>query len=121
MNVKSILIIALASSISACSWFSSIDPIDVTTEAIKKVELDLKSPEPLKLKAVNWLVVTQANSNETFKALSDKNIDPVLISLTDREYKDLALNMSNIRKLIVHQQKIIQSYKKYYESDLTNK
>lgn len=121
MNVKnwsklvsnSVLGVALL-SLASCDWGK--DPLTIRTEEAPKPTLDINLPAPIETKKVEWYVV-EVNNPELIAEFSKKNIDPILFGLTDDGYKNLALNLSAIRKHVVIQRKIINEYKKYYESN----
>jgi hypothetical protein len=69
----------------------------------------------LELQGIKWFIVTPENIDEVFKKLEDQNKDVVLFGITDDGYKGLALNLAQIRELLLQQKAIIEAYKEYYE------
>jgi hypothetical protein len=83
---------------------------------MEKTPLDIPLPDPLKIKPIEWTLVTPANSEEIFKKLADRGDDLVIIGLTDDGYQQLAITIAELRNLINLQRNIIIKYKEYYES-----
>lgn len=109
----------LVSSISGCASFDFLGkrekPIEITTKAAEKTPLDLPTPDPLKLKPVEWVVITPANHEEIFKKLEDKGNDSVVFALTADGYQALSVTIAELRNMISTQRNIIIKYKEYYE------
>jgi hypothetical protein len=91
--------------------------IEVLTIPDERQKLNLSEPEPLKLKPVNFYVITEKNKEQIFKQLQAQNKDLVLIGLTDDDYIKMSENMILIQNYIINQRFLITSYKTYYESD----
>jgi hypothetical protein len=100
------------------SGCSTIKPLEIFTKPIEKTPLNLNDPDEIVLDTIKWRVVTKQNANELFEKLKEKNIDPVLIGLTDNEYEKLSLNMNKIRNYIIQYQYILNEYRKYYEDNV---
>lgn len=112
---RTIIATALVLALSGCS---TIEPLEVFSRPIEKTPLNLNDPEKIELDDVKWRVITEQNAKEIFKKLKDKNIDPVLIGLTDNDYEKLSLNMNKIRNYIIQYQYILKEYRKYYEDNV---
>ncbi len=109
----------LVTSLSGCASFDFLGkrekPIEITTKAAEKTPLDIGHPDPLKLKPVEWVLVTPGNQEEVFKKLEEKGTDPVIFALTADGYQSLAITIAELRNLINTQRNIIIKYKEYYE------
>ena len=111
----------LASSLTGCASLSlpsfggSVKPIEVVTKARDKTALDIELPEPLKLKPMQWVVITPANQEEVFAQLEADGVDAAVFALTPDGYQSLAITISELRTLIATQRMIIMQYKDYYE------
>jgi hypothetical protein len=79
-------------------------------------KLDYPMPTPLQLEQVKWIIITSANAEEVFKKLEEAGIDPVLFGLTDKDFEILAKNFAQIRAKLQETNKLLEEYKKYYES-----
>lgn len=112
-KIKHVLIILL---ILLCSLFGCSSSPDRVVPAPERAKLELTEPSPIHTKNVNWLVITEDNYKDVFQDLKDRKYDVVLIGLTDNDYENLSLNMSELKRYIIEQQFIISAYKQYYES-----
>ena len=93
----------------------NVKPIQVTTKALDKTPLDLAVPDPLKLKPMQWVVITPANQEEIFAQLEAEGSDAVVFALTPDGYQSLAITIGELRNIINTQRNIIIKYKEYYE------
>ena len=89
--------------------------VKVLSEPVNSVALNPPNIRDLELQGVKWFIVTPENIDEVFKELEEQNKDVVLFGITDDGYKGLALNLAQIRELLLQQQAIIKAYKEYYE------
>lgn len=126
MNVRVLLTaITLPLFVSGCASFgnlfggSNVKPVEIQTRAVERTPLNLKQPEPLKARELEWIVVTPENSAEVWKRLKDSNTDVVLFAITDDGYETLATTMAELRNIIAQQRAIIVKYKEYYEPGTT--
>lgn len=110
-NVKSNIILFFIVLLTACTT-----PIEVREVQQEKVQLNLPNPNPISTLDLKWIVITKDNADNVFDNLESSNIDQVLIGLTDEEYQNLSLNMAEIKKYLLQQKFIIESYKEYYEN-----
>lgn len=121
MNARHLLIAITFPLISGCASFgnlfggSDVKPITVKTQAVERTPLKLKDPAPLQGRDVKWIVITPENAEQVWKDLKEKNVDLVLIGLTDEGYEQLALTMAELKNYIAQQRSIIIKYKEYYE------
>jgi hypothetical protein len=111
----------LASSLAGCASFGlpgfggSVKPIEVVNKARDKTALDVPLPDPLKLKPMQWVVITPANQEEVFAQLEADGVDAAVFALTPDGYQSLAITISELRTMIATQRMIIMQYKDYYE------
>lgn len=120
MNVRKLLIpILFLPLLSGCASFSlfgnKVKPVEIQTKAVERTPLNLREPTPLKPRGFEWVLITPENAEEVWQSLRDKNVDLVLIGLTDDGYEELAITMAEIRNFIAMQKEIILKYKEYYE------
>ena len=123
MNVPQLRILItsllLASSLSGCASFDLMGkrekPIEITTKAADKTPLDIAHPDPLRLKPLEWVVMTPANQEEIFQKIEEKGVDPVVFGLTADGYQALAVTITELRNMINTQRNVIIKYKEYYE------
>jgi hypothetical protein len=118
MKLAIVSLIAVALSLSGCAGFgfgSSVKPIEIMSKPIERMPLNLAQPAPLKLKRIEWFVVTPANVDSVFEKLANEKQNQVLFAVTDQGYMELAMTMAEIRNFINTQRQIVIQYKQYYE------
>jgi len=109
-----VLVILLAAFVlSSCT--STPRQIEISAKPIEKPKLVLPPADELRLKDLEWVVINEENAQEIWERLKKDKKDPVLIGLTDDGYEILAMNMSDIMKLLQQQKAIIAAYQNYYE------
>tara|TARA_B100001146_G_scaffold223650_1_gene238877 strand:+ start:1551 stop:1787 length:237 start_codon:yes stop_codon:yes gene_type:complete len=72
-------------------------------------------PTALQLEELKWIVITSENAEEVFRKLEEKGIDPVLFSLTDKDFEMQAKNFTQIKEKLQERNNFLEEYKKYYE------
>lgn len=99
--------------LSGCSP-AEIQPVPI----VETRTVEIKNPAPivpsidqLKLRDVQWKIVTPDNIDEIFQSVAG---DVVLFAITADGYEALALNLSDLRMLIQQQQQVIMVYKNSY-------
>jgi len=115
MKITNILVIALAIvGLSGCSWFTS--PINVNMEPIDKPNLVLPDADEVRMRDVEWILITPENAEAVFEELRNQGNSVVLFGLTSDGYENIALNLSDIRAFLQQQQSIIGAYKSYHDN-----
>lgn len=99
--------------LSACSTPPRV--IEISAKPIEKPKLILPPADELRLKEVEWIIITEENAEEVFGKLLEDRKDPMLIGLSDDGYEILSLNYSDIMSYIQQQNAIITAYRNYYE------
>ena len=84
-----------------CLILTSCETLSVTTEPIERPKLEVSIPEPLKLRETEWTVLDV--EDKTYFALDTKG------------FENLAKNAEDVQNRLHLQQKIIYSYKEFYE------
>jgi hypothetical protein len=118
MKLAIVSLIAVTLALSGCAGFgfgSSVKPIEIMSKPIERMPLNLAQPAPLKLKRIEWIVVTPANVDSVFEKLANEKQNQVLFAVTDQGYMDMAMTMMEIRNFINTQRQIVIQYKQYYE------
>lgn len=121
MRIQIISLLAVSSLLSGCFSFPKfgsskpVEPIEIKTVPVEKTPLALENPQPLRLKPIDWVVVTPQNWEEVFKQMQSKEQNLVLFGLTSDGYQTLAVTIAELRNLINTQRIIIEKYKEYYE------
>lgn len=106
-----VLILASLILLTGCST------LGIFTEPVDKPALNLSNPEPLDLEDVEFYVLTKDNAIQVLNELEKKGLKPVIIGLSGKGYKILALNVDKIKNHIELLNEIIKKYKDYYESE----
>ena len=108
--------------LSNCSIFSS-DPLPPEPKVIVetkfiKTNIPLQPrPKPLKMNNLEWYVVTEDNVDTFFEELKkEQNGVIVFFAITPKDYENLSINVSDIRRYIIQQKEIIE----YYEESITD-
>jgi hypothetical protein len=100
---------------SSCSTFKSEKQVEVITQEIEKPKLNLDVVEPLDLKPIKWIVITRENVAQVFSEIEQEGKSVALFALDTDTYEILAINMEDIKRYILTQNKILVKYKEYYE------
>lgn len=90
-----------------------VEHVVVKTVPIKTPRPVVPSVDPLKMRPVNWVIITPDNIEEQFNKV--KNGDVVFFALTAEGYENISLNLSDIRAAMQQQQQIIALYDKSFE------
>ncbi len=118
MKLAIVSLIAVTLALSGCAGFgfgSSVKPIEIVSKPIERMPLNLAQPAPLKLKRIQWIVVTPGNVDSVFERMASEKQNQVLFAVTDQGYMELAMTMAEIRNFINTQRQIVIQYKQYYE------
>lgn len=113
-SVLGFLIISL--SVSGCALLTPKPrEIQISTTPVEKPKLELPKADQVRMRNVEWVVITKDNYKEVFDNLSKTGRPIAVFGLTDKGYADLGLNLSDIRAYIQQQQAIIAAYERYYK------
>jgi hypothetical protein len=117
-----VLVASLAGCGTLWPWGNKTpEPVTVVNKPADKTPLNLPTPDALRLKPIQWIVVTPQNAEQVFQQLEARGQDPVLFAITDDGYMSLAQSMAEIRNFMNTQRTIIIEYKKYYETPAREK
>ena len=94
---------------------STVKKLEIFKTEVEREPLNLNDPILSKLENISWIVITSENAKAVFEKMEQEGIDPVLIGLTDNEYKMFAKNFAHIRNNLKKKSEIINAYKEYYE------
>ncbi len=109
------LIVAILGFVLLAGCSTTPRQIEISAKPIDKPKLVLPPADELRLKDLTWVVINEENAQEVWDKLKKDKKDPVLIGLSDDGYEILAMNISDIMKLLQQQKSIIAAYKAYYE------
>jgi hypothetical protein len=110
--IQSALLCGLVISVSACGGAS---PLEIISKPTERARLNLDFPPPISLESPKWVVITPNNSTDVFRGLTKDTDTAALYGLTNEQYMQLAIDLSNIRQHMILQREIIKKYKEYYE------
>ena len=113
--VSCLLLVVVLLIFSSCSTFKSEKQVEVVTQEIEKPKLNLDVVEPLDLKPIKWIVITRENVAQVFSEIEQEGKSVALFALDTDTYEILAINMEDIKRYILTQNKILVKYKEYYE------
>jgi len=113
-SVLGFLIISL--SVSGCALLTPKPrEIEISTVPVEKPKLELPKADRVRMRNVEWVVITKENYKTVFEDLAKTGRPIAVFGLTDKGYADLGLNLSDIRAYIQQQQAIIAAYERYYK------
>lgn len=112
LNVLGSILIALA--ISACAKVPQTETIEVKTTPIKQSAPIVPRVDDLKLRDLEWIVVTEQNYQGVLMRLRDAGQEPVMYALSSNGYANLMMNQNDVMKMIRQQQEVIAVYRKSY-------
>ena len=114
---KSLVVMGIALVLSGCSSFRPEPEIKVVTK-VEKVQIPTVSrPKPLNLSDTRVFVVTKENFKEFEKEFTELYGDLAFVALSMKDYENLALNISDLRRFINQQNEIIVYYEKAVTKD----
>lgn len=96
--------------LSSCS---SVDPVSIISSPAEKPKLTLPEVDAVRMRTVEWIIITPDNVEEVFANLAKNGQNLALFALTDTGYENLGLNFSDIRQLVQQQKSIIIAYENY--------
>ena len=106
----------LALLVSGCSLLASQpEPVEISTIPVNKPELELPQADELRLRNIEWTLITPENAETVFAEAEESGKTLVFFALSDEGYESLSLNISDIRAFIQQQKTIIVAYENYYE------
>lgn len=106
---KKILLVSSLFLLTACS---AQEKVIVQTEIIK-ADIPIQSrPKPVSLSNIKFYVVTKDNINDFLKTFEKENNEIVFYSISVKDYEKVSLNIAELRRFIVQQDKLILYYEK---------
>jgi hypothetical protein len=105
----------LLTLLSGCLGSSrTAETIEVKTYPVERPKLILPAADPVKIKDIEWVIVTRENQEEVFKKIEDSGQPVSIFGLTGDGYAKISQNLNDIRRYIEQQNAIILAYKNYY-------
>ena len=90
--------------------------IEVSAKPVDKPELVLPNADGIRMKNVEWVLITPENFEEKVAEIQATGRPVVFFALTDEGYENISMNFSSIRAYIQQQQAIIAAYENYYKN-----
>lgn len=90
--------------------------IEVSAKPVDKPELVLPNADGIRMKDVEWVLITPENFEEKVAEIEATGRPVVFFALTDEGYENISVNFSSIRAYIQQQQAIIVAYENYYKN-----
>lgn len=112
--IKTVVLISAIFLLGACASQEAVKqaPVEVRTVEVKRPAPIVPKVDQLKLRSVEWVVITPENIEQKFAEISSG--EKVLFALTANGYENISLNLSDIRALIDQQKAIIAIYEKQF-------
>jgi len=104
-------------SLTGCSRFQPEPEVKVVTKVERTQIPTVAAPKPLALSDTRVFVVTKDNYDEFVKEFTETYGDLAFVALSMKDYENLALNISDIKRYLEQQKQIIL----YYEKAVTEK
>jgi hypothetical protein len=109
--------LTLLTLLSGCLGKDAVPvPLEIRTKPVEKPELILPTTDVLRMRDVEWTIITENNYEEVFTNLGKDGKIVAIFGLSEKGYSNLGLNLSDLRSYIQQQQAIILAYKNYYEN-----
>jgi len=112
-------LLTLITFLTSCS--AAVKQLEIFKVEEPRQPLNLEKPMPAQLNEIKWIIINSENAEEVFAKLKKAETDAVIFGLTDEGYEALSINFAQIRAYMIQQDKIIDAYKKYYETEDTKK
>ena len=114
--LRHLLILTLLISTTACSTLQKVQRLEVFSTPVDRAPIPMQPPPaPVKLRSVEWYVVTEDTYDDFKEKLVNRQGLPVWYSITVNDYENLSINLEELRRYIIEQQQLL----KYYEKAIT--
>ena len=114
--LRHLLILTLLISTTACSTLQKVQRLEVFSTPVERAPIPMQPPPaPVKLRSVEWYVVTEDTYDDFKEKLVNRQGLPVWYSITVNDYENLSINLEELRRYIIEQQQLL----KYYEKAIT--
>lgn len=87
---------------------------------VDRPELIVPNVQPVTQSNVKWIIITPENANQKMKELQAEGTFTVL-ALTPDGYKNLSMNVAELRRYIQQQNAVIAAYQEYYKNNQQQK
>jgi hypothetical protein len=83
---------------------------------VDRTELIVPQVQPVSQSNMQWIVITPDNAAQKMKELQADGVVTVL-ALTPDGYKNLSMNVAELRRYIQQQHAVIAAYQEYYKNE----
>lgn len=90
---------------------------EISTVPVERPQLTVPQVDPVSLREVRWVVLTEENYQDVIAQFTAVGKPFVLFALTEDGYKNLAMNLTDLKGMIEQQQVIITAYDEYYGNE----
>lgn len=101
--------------VSACS---TPEPpareVQIVTRPVARPAPIVPKIDPLELRDVGWIVVTEQNYEGILMMLRDSGKEPVLFAVTGEGYQNIVLNQNDVLSTIRQYQQVVAVYERSY-------
>lgn len=112
---NSLVITVLGFALAGCSV--TTPKVLVKPELYDRPELIVPSVQPIVQSEMSWIVLTPDNYERKIKELEAAGKSVTLFALSSQGYRNLSMNVAELRKYIQQQNSVIAAYKKYYKNE----
>ena len=116
--LRHLLILTLLISTTACSTLQRVQKLEVFSTPVERAPIPMQPPPaPVKLRSVEWYVVTEDTYDDFKEKLVNRQGLPVWYSITVNDYENLSINLEELRRYIIEQQELLKYYEKAIAED----
>jgi hypothetical protein len=112
MKYAALAFVLILASCSSPAEIEHVRPVEVRTIEVPRPAPIVPSVDQLRLRSVNWIIITPDNVEESFARIQSGEL--VLFAVTAEGYENIALNLSDVRAMIEQQQRIIAIYQRQF-------
>lgn len=88
--------------------------IQVVTRPVARPAPIVPKIQPLNMREVEWIVVTEQNYAGVLMMLRDSGQEPVLFAVTGAGYQNIAMNQSDVLSTIRQYKRVVALYERSY-------
>src|SRR6056300_1416989 len=111
--LQTLVVLLTLTSLSGCSLMSQPEPEVKVVTKLKKVQIPTVSrPKPVQLTDTKVYVVTEDNLESFLVEFKEIHGDVAFVALSMRDYENLALNISELKRFLNQQTQVIIYYEK---------
>lgn len=100
--------------ISGCAS-KAPEVVTIQTKPVSYFPPIVPTVDDLRMREMEWIVVTESNYEGVMMRLRDMGQEPVLYALTPVGYANLMMNQADVMKIIRQQKEVIAVYERSYE------